>query len=241
MTPRIIAHLGVPSGARTNSTSRPPPTQLTQLTETNSNGTQRITRMTYPADYASGAANPEAVALTAMKADSVHNHAAVVERWVIEKQFQPPCPYSRISGGSLALPYEWDTKGTQNAAGTAVWTALNTVATCTYDLRGQLTFRGLTIASAIWNQWIEYDGRGLLWRVFAATTAVKPATADVTYAYRPSGVPATRQYAGGPNVPFTFTIREQLAGIGDPALTTYPFSARYAYHANGRVSEQEFY
>lgn len=58
--------------------------QPTQVTETNSNGTERITRMKYPADYAPGTGNPEAAALTAMQG-TAHIHNAVVERWVIEK------------------------------------------------------------------------------------------------------------------------------------------------------------
>jgi RHS repeat-associated protein len=130
---------------------------------------------------------------------------------------------------------------TQNSAGTAVWSALNTTLVSTFDLRDSLTYRALTVGSANWFQWTDYDDRGLLWKVFAATTSTKPATADVTYTYRPSGVIATRQYSGGPTVPFTYSIREQLARIGDPAVTTYPFSARYTYHANGTVSEAEFY
>jgi hypothetical protein len=58
--------------------------QLTQLIETNSNGAQRITRMTYPADYATGTGNPEAAAITAMQG-SAHIHNAVIERWLIER------------------------------------------------------------------------------------------------------------------------------------------------------------
>jgi hypothetical protein len=56
--------------------------QLTRITETNSDGTLRVTRMKYPADYADGSGNSEAVALTAMKRDSVHMHSPVIERWV---------------------------------------------------------------------------------------------------------------------------------------------------------------
>jgi hypothetical protein len=47
--------------------------QATQTTETNSSGTQRIIRTKYPADYASGSGNVEAIALTAMKG-SAHIH-----------------------------------------------------------------------------------------------------------------------------------------------------------------------
>jgi hypothetical protein len=38
-----------------------------------------------------------------------------------------------------------------------------------------------------------------------------------------------------------YTIREQLAKIGDPATTTYPFSAGYSYNANGTISTGDFY
>jgi hypothetical protein len=58
--------------------------QLTQLTETNSDGTQRVTTMKYPLDYAPGTGTPEAAALTAMR-DSAHIHNAVIERWVIKR------------------------------------------------------------------------------------------------------------------------------------------------------------
>jgi RHS repeat-associated protein len=130
---------------------------------------------------------------------------------------------------------------TQNNAGSAVLTAMNTTATYTYDLRGQITKRALTVGSQTFNQWYDYNGRGLLWRVFASTAATKPGTADVTYLYRPSGEIQSRQFQGGPLVPLRYTIREQLEKIGDPAVTTYPFSARYAYHPNGTISESEFY
>lgn len=59
--------------------------QLTQITETNSDGTERITRLKYPADYASGSGNAEAAALTAMKG-SAHMHSQVIERWIAEKK-----------------------------------------------------------------------------------------------------------------------------------------------------------
>ena len=59
--------------------------QLSELTETNSDGTQRITRMKYPLDYpaAPGTSDPAAAALTGMQDAHIHN--AVVERWVIER------------------------------------------------------------------------------------------------------------------------------------------------------------
>jgi hypothetical protein len=42
-------------------------------------------------------------------------------------------------------------------------------------------------------------------------------------------------------VPFSYTIREQLKQLGDSTGTTYPFSARYTYLANGTVGTSEFY
>ena len=78
------------SGGSSFSTSRsyvygnPNHTQLTEMTETNSTGTQRITRTKYPADYAAGSNNLEAVALTAMQGSS-HQHSQVIERWTVEK------------------------------------------------------------------------------------------------------------------------------------------------------------
>ena len=59
---------------------------------------------------------------------------------------------------------------------------------------------------------------------------------DVTYTYRPSGQVASRFFSGGPTVPLTYAIWEQLAQIGDPAATTYLFSAKYSYNANSTGS-----
>jgi RHS repeat-associated protein len=50
-----------------------------------------------------------------------------------------------------------------------------------------------------------------------------------------------RQFQGSPLVPLRYTIREELETIGDPASTSYPFSARYTYNANGTIAESEFY
>lgn len=58
--------------------------QLTQLTETNSDGTRRITRMKYPADYANNGTDAVGAALAAMQG-SAHMHSPVIERWVTEK------------------------------------------------------------------------------------------------------------------------------------------------------------
>lgn len=156
---------------------------------------------------------------------------------------------SYSNGAWQATLLSYDTDGrvatrstfTEANAGTAVLTALNTTVTYVRDLRDAITERSLTVGSNAFNHWYEYDNRGLLWKVFASTGSTKPATADVTFTYRPSGQVQDRQFPGGPLVPVRYTIREQLEKIGDPALTSYPFSARYAYHANGNVSEAEFY
>lgn len=70
--------------SRTYSYGNPAHLQLTQITETNSDGTQRITRMKYPADYPLGSGDLEASALSAMQG-TAHIHNAVIERWVLEK------------------------------------------------------------------------------------------------------------------------------------------------------------
>ena len=139
--------------------------------------------------------------------------------------------------GRLANRYQF----TQDPAGATTWTALNTTAAYVYDLRGALAQRSLTVGVNAFHQWTDYDDRGLLWKLFAAANATKPATPDVTYTYRASGEPMNRLFAGGPAVPLTYTIRDQLERIGNPAVTTFPFSARYAYHGNETVSEAEFY
>ena len=59
--------------------------QVTVITETNSDGAQRVTRMKYPADYGSGSGDGMAQALTAMKG-SAHMHSPVIERWVVERR-----------------------------------------------------------------------------------------------------------------------------------------------------------
>jgi len=62
--------------------------QLTEITETNSDSTQRITRLKYPGDYATGGLGSEAAALTAMQdvSDSgAHMPGVVIERVVSEK------------------------------------------------------------------------------------------------------------------------------------------------------------
>jgi hypothetical protein len=63
--------------------------QLTEVTETNSDGTQRITRMKYPGDYLIGTpSGPEAAALAAMQnvtGTGAHMPGVVIERSVSVK------------------------------------------------------------------------------------------------------------------------------------------------------------
>ncbi len=145
--------------------------------------------------------------------------------------------FSYDTDGRIATRYLF----TEANGGASVLTNLNTTVTYTRDLRDSVTLRQVTTGASNWYQWYDYDARGLLWKVSAATTNVKPGAPDVTYTYRPSGVLASRAFAGGPTVPYAYTIREQLAKIGDPATTTYPFSAGYSYNANSTISTSDFY
>jgi RHS repeat-associated protein len=144
--------------------------------------------------------------------------------------------FSYDTHGQVAKRYTY----TQNNAGSSVLTAVNTTAGYFRDLRGALTRRELTVGSNTFYQWYDYDNRGLLSKLYASTSATKPATADVTDTYGPDGKPQGYQFQGGPLVPIRYTIRGQTALVGDPAATTYPFSARYTYNPNGTVLESEF-
>jgi RHS repeat-associated protein len=156
---------------------------------------------------------------------------------------------SKSNGAWQLTVFSYDTDGrivkrylyTEANGGASVLTNLNTTVTYTRDLRDSVTLRQVTTGASSWYQWYDYDTRGLLWKVSAATTSTKPGTPDVTYTYRPSGVLASRLFSGGTSVPLVYTIREQLAKIGDPATTTYPFSAGYSYNANGTISTGDFY
>ncbi len=156
---------------------------------------------------------------------------------------------SKSNGAWQLTVLSYDTDGriatrylyTEANGGASVLTNLNTTITYTRDLRDALTQRQVTVGAGTWYQWYDYDPRGLLWKVSAATTSTKPGTPDVTYTYRPSGAVASRLFSGGTTVPLTYTIREQLAKIGDPATTTYPFSAAYSYNANSTISSADFY
>lgn len=139
--------------------------------------------------------------------------------------------------GQIAARYIY----TQNNPGTNVMAAATTIDSVTRDLRGKATYRKVMIGGNPSYQWYDYDGRGLLFKLYAATTATKPANAVLTDTYRPSRLTASYQFNNGPLVPITYTVRELTEKIGDPALTTYPFSGRYAYNSNGTVNQSEFY
>jgi len=145
--------------------------------------------------------------------------------------------FSYDADGQVATRYTY----TQNPAGSAVLTAVNTTIGYVRDLRGAVTQRTLTAGSSTFYEWYDYDARGLLWKLYASTTSTKPGTPDVTDTYRPDGMPKDYQFQGGPLVPLRYTIRGRTDKIGDPALTTYPFSAQYTYNPNGTVSVAEFY
>jgi len=145
--------------------------------------------------------------------------------------------YSYDADGRVARRYVF----TQPSSGTGVLTALNTKTVYVRDLRGEITERFDSVGTKGFHHWYEYDSGGLLAKIYASTSATKPDTPAVTYTYHPSGEVASRQFAGGPVVPFHYTIRDQLEKIGDPESTSYPFSAKYSYHPNGTISEAEFY
>jgi RHS repeat-associated protein len=156
---------------------------------------------------------------------------------------------SKSNGAWQATLFSYDADGrvatrhtfTQANGGASVLAALNTQVTYERDLRDALTKRLFTVGTNTFNHWYDYDNRGLLWKVFASTGPAKPATPDVTFTYRPSGQVESRQFQGGPVVPVRYTIREELEKIGNPGDASFPFSARYAYHPNGNVSESEFH
>jgi RHS repeat-associated protein len=145
--------------------------------------------------------------------------------------------YSYDADGKIAARHTF----TQANGGSGVLAAANTSIGYTRDLTGMVTQRSMTVGGSTFHTWYDYNGRGQMAYVFASPTATKPATADAAYTYRSSGRVAQRQFQGGPLIPLRYTIREQMERIGDPAGTAYPFSARYSYHPNGQLQEQEFY
>ena len=145
--------------------------------------------------------------------------------------------------------FSYDTDGrvatrhvyTHANGGTTVLTAVNTTVIYARNLTDALTQRSMTVGANTFFHWFDYDTRGTLWKAYASATGTKPGTPDVTYTYTSAGQVQNRQFSGGPAVPYVYTIRDQLDKLGDPALTTYPFSAKYPYHANGTIAEAEFY
>ena len=145
--------------------------------------------------------------------------------------------FSYDADGRVAIRYVY----THANGGTTVLTAVNTTVTYTRNLTDALTQRAMTVGANTFTHWYDYDTRGKLWKAYASTTSTKPGTPDVTYTYRPGGQILSRQFAAGQSVPFTYTLRDQLDQIGDPAIATHPFGAKYTYHPNGTVSQAEFY
>jgi RHS repeat-associated protein len=143
--------------------------------------------------------------------------------------------YSYDADGKIAARY------TYHWFSGSVRPTLNTAIAYARDLTGAITQRTLTVGANTFYQWYDYNGRGQLSYLYASTAPTRPATPDAAYTYRSSGKVAQRQFQGGPLVPVRYTIREQMERIGDPASTAYPFSARYSYHPNGQLQEQEFY
>ena len=139
--------------------------------------------------------------------------------------------------GHLVTRYTY----TQDNTGATVLTALNTRDSVQVDLRGAVRARRLTIGTTTFNHAYYYNDRGLLQQAAASTGEPDFNASDVTYNYHPGGQVQNIQFLGGPVVPLNFTIRDQLAQIGNPAATTYPFSASYTYNSNGTVAEAQFY
>ncbi len=146
--------------------------------------------------------------------------------------------FSYDSDGGIATRYTF----TEANDGNSVLTAVNMRDSVLWNLSGAPVERRLTVGSSSFNQWYDYNDRGLMTNLSASTTSTKPA-ADVTDTYRPSGLPASYLFQGGTTVPIRYTIRQQTERIGDPSLTTppYPFSALYTYNANGTLLETEFH
>src|SRR5260221_4105201 len=106
---------------------------------------------------------------------------------------------------------------TEANGGASVLTALNTSVTDSLDLRGALLLRVDTVGVYSFNQWYDYNSRGLLAKMYASTTNPnnKPTTPDDTDSYRPSRLPDGYQFQGSVFVPIRYTIREQTERIGD--------------------------
>jgi RHS repeat-associated protein len=150
---------------------------------------------------------------------------------------------SKSNGQWQAVFFSYDGDG--SVATRYVYTQINgglasAILNYTRDLRGAPTQTFLNSFGSFY-QWYDYDNRGLLWKVFASTGSTKPTTPNLTTTYRASGQPQNYQFQGGPLVPIRYTIRDQIAMIGDTASFTYPFSAFYSYNPNRTVLESQFY
>jgi len=116
-----------------------------------------------------------------------------------------------------------------------------TVITTTLDRQGAPTYQKTTVGSNTFYHWWEYDNLGRLDKTYASTSSSKPGTADVTYTYTQPGQIASVKYLSGTAVPYDYNSRDWLLQIGNPASSTYPFSATYTYLTNGRIDETHFY
>jgi RHS repeat-associated protein len=145
--------------------------------------------------------------------------------------------FSYDADGQVATKYTY----TQASGGGGIWVAVSTTIRYTRDLRGALTQRALTMGSSTWYQWYDYDNRGLLARLSGSTINSKPASADLTDLYNPSGQVSSFQFPGWPAEPVTYNIRGQAVQVGNPTTTTYPFSVGYWYNRNGTVGDQDAY
>lgn len=111
----------------------------------------------------------------------------------------------------------------------------------TYDWLGKVLTSTATVGTNSLYQWYDYDLLGRMSKGYAATTSTKPTTAEVTYTYNAASLIASEQFQALPSTPYTYTLRGWIDQIGNPATTTYPFSANYDYFRNGNVSTAEFY
>lgn len=153
------------------------------------------------------------------------------------------------SGGSWQVTlFTYDEDGrvdkrytyTHATGGTVVATALNTTIDYTLNRQGAPTQTVLTVGSQTFRHWYDYDGQGLLWKVFASTSGTKPDTADVTYVYEPDGQVDSLRFLSHVSVPFTYEVTGQLKAIGNVASANYPLSVAYSYDANGTVNDTEY-
>lgn len=127
--------------------------------------------------------------------------------------------------------------------GSAIDSPFNTDLGYTYNAQGQLLTRTATLGTTTFRHWYNYDARGMTHEVRAAPAA-RPSTADVSFTYHPTGMLATRAFAGSPVAPLTYDLRDRLISIGytgdDASLAGQPFTAQYTYHIDGTVATTRF-